>query len=206
MKNLKAVGGISTPAKVAGWLKLVDKSITKGLLIRGSRAMAVTAAIALLLLLLMTVTDVVYRNTGNMPPWKGGGFELTELFMPIVSGMGFLWCWYKGGHVRVDFVLDRLPLRFRYGYTAFISLCGAIFLGGATWAMIIITSNSFRTDSASQMLRMPVWPFQLIFVIGMGLFTLAMLRSVVSYVQGALGRSFDWWTVDVRDSKREETR
>ena len=82
----------------------------------------------------------------------------------------------------------------------------AIFLGGATWAMIIITSNSFRTDSASQMLRMPVWPFQLIFTIGMGLFTLAMLRSVVSYVQGALGRSFDWWTVDVRDSKREETR
>ena len=158
------------------------------------------AMLVLVCLMTITVVDVTCRHTSIRPPWGAGGFEMSEVLMTQLACLALAWCWYSGGHIRVNMILDKCSYRGKAVLNMFGSLAGAIWLGCICWSVVKLAIGSKDMGSATDVLGIDIWPFQLVFALSIGIFALVLVRSTISYAIRALGHSVEPWTVDSRDT------
>ena len=182
-------------AILARGISWFDNIILKGGLYQGSRVLTVIAGINIMALMVIVVVDVISRHSPINPPWGSGGFEISEMLMVLVSTMAVAWCWYAGGHIRIELVLERVSSRRRVILNILASFCSIIWLVAVTWSVMQITTNNIKFGLTTDLLKIDVWPFQLIFVVVMSHFGLVMLRSLVEYIRMAFGRKMKPWAI-----------
>jgi len=203
--KVKTLGGNSARIRLPGWLKWLDRVLAKTFLYQGSKLMAWISGVLILVVILITIVDVVTRGTPLVSPWGTGGFELTELFMTQLSCLGWIWTWYAGGHVRIELVLSRAYPRVKAILGALTCSLGIFWFSLTTWALAKVVISSMHMGSATDALEIPLWPFQLVLMIVFGVFSLALLRSLASYIAKVFGHSVEPWTIDIRDAKTSNT-
>ncbi|MGH8698694.1 MAG: TRAP transporter small permease, partial [Burkholderiales bacterium] len=119
--------------------------------------------------------DVVMRYALRLPFL--GGFELTELGMVLIVALGLPYCAATGGHVAVDVlspILDRPALRW---LLVPLHLAGAALMSVIAWQAVLYALGAAERGEASQMLRVPVWPFQLATAASAAAFALVLVRQ-----------------------------
>lgn len=147
------------------------------------RALAYGAGAVLLGLMALVLFDVLMRYVLRLPFL--GGFELTEMLMVLVVFLGLPYCAATGGHVAVDLfarILDRPRLRW---ILVPIHLAGAALLAVMAWQAVRYAAGSAARGEASQMLKIPDWPFQVVAAVSAAVFAAVL----VVQARRALGRA-----------------
>jgi TRAP-type transport system small permease protein len=140
---------------------------------RSLRALALGGGAVLLGLMVLIAFDVVMRYVLRLPFL--GAFEMTELAMALIVFLGLPYCAITGGHVAVDLlapVLDRPRWRW---VNAAVHLAGAALTGTIAWRTTLYALTSRERGEATNMLRIELWPFEMLTAASMALFAAVLL-------------------------------
>ena len=140
---------------------------------RTLRAFALGGGAVLLGLMGLVAFDVVMRYVLRLPFL--GAYEMTELAMALIVFLGLPYCAATGGHVAVDVfspVLDRPGLRW---VAAAIHLAGAALTAVMGWQAALYALGSRSRGEATNMLKIDLWPFEMLTAASMALFTAVLL-------------------------------
>ncbi len=139
------------------------------------RVLALGGGVVLLGLMGLVAFDVVMRYVLRIPFL--GAYEMTELAMALIVFLGLPYCAATGGHVAVDVLgpmLERPGMRW---VNAFIHIAGAALAAVMAWQAAVYASTSRSRGEATNMLRIELWPFELLSAAGLALFSVVLLAS-----------------------------
>jgi TRAP-type C4-dicarboxylate transport system permease small subunit len=140
---------------------------------RTLRALALGGGAVLLALMALIAFDVVMRYALRLPFL--GAYEMTELAMALIVFLGLPYCGATGGHVAVDVlspVLDRPALRW---VAVAIHLAGAALTAIMAWQSALYAFTSRSRGEATNMLKIELWPFELLTAASLALFSAVLL-------------------------------
>jgi TRAP-type C4-dicarboxylate transport system permease small subunit len=148
-------------------------------------AMAAVAGAGVVVLMLLTVVDVLLRQSGG----QGLGFtlEVTEVVLVAVVFAGMTSAQLSRSHVQTPILTDRLPPRWA-AVARFVGLAIAVALTAwMTVATLRAGLTSFhRGEFRFGLVRFPVWPAKLIIPVGVAGFTLVLLSECVGAARAVL--------------------
>jgi TRAP-type C4-dicarboxylate transport system permease small subunit len=139
------------------------------------RALAIAAGAVLLAMLALVLFDVVMRYALRLPFL--GAYEFTELAMVLIVFLALPYCAATGGHVAVDVlapVLDRPRLRW---LGVAIHLAGAALLLVVAWRTVLHAIGSAERGEATNMMKVPHAPFELVAAASVVLFALVLIAQ-----------------------------
>jgi TRAP-type C4-dicarboxylate transport system permease small subunit len=106
-----------------------------------------------------------------------GGQEVTELLMLITIIFGIAYCASKKGHIRVDLIIGRLPLKAALTFDIIAYLFSCIFFVLITWQAVQFGIDNIQDRSVTTILGLPQAPFNFILALGAVLTFLIFLRD-----------------------------
>ncbi|MBW1801596.1 MAG: TRAP transporter small permease [Deltaproteobacteria bacterium] len=158
-------------------------------LYRISLWLSVVSAIALCLMMVVTVIDVGGRYCFNKPIY--GSYELIGMLLVAASTLGMAACQKEKSHITVSLVVDLLPARAR---SILVSL--ALFFSFATfsiitWRMAVLTVQFYARGrgGVSPDLGISNGHVSLVFSIGALMFSLVLLLHLLQALRNAIRRS-----------------
>ncbi len=154
--------------------------IVKGI----SHKIAYVAAVFTLVMMLLTVSDVCLRYFFNSP--IVGGYELTGLLMILIFAPSLAWAAAKEINVRVDLVVNKLPLRAQGIFDTVTCLLSLVVTVAITWFTVPQTIFIYDIMSVSDQLDIPFYPFYIIINIGFFLLIFPMVNSLLNSVRQAV--------------------
>ena len=137
------------------------------------RVLALGGGVVLLGLMGLVAFDVVMRYVLRIPFL--GAYEMTEIAMALIVFLGLPYCAATGGHVAVDVfapVLDRPAFRW---VNALLPLAGAALTGVMAWQSVLYALDSRSRGEATNMLKIDLFPFQLVGAASLALFCVVLL-------------------------------
>ena len=137
------------------------------------RALAIGGGVVLLGLMGLVAFDVVMRYVLRIPFL--GAYEMTELAMALIVFLGLPYCAATQGHVAVDVlapVLDRPALRW---LNALLPLAAAALTAVMAYQSVLYAYESRSRGEATNMLRIDLFPFQLVAAASLALFSAVLL-------------------------------
>jgi len=137
---------------------------------------AYLAGVVLLLLALLTTADVVGRYFFNAPII--GVFDLTHFSVLIMVFLGLGYCGFRGGHVAIEFLYDRLNRKTARILDRLINLVGCILFVVIAWQSVVQSIDVKKYGEASQLLLIPYYPFYWLLALGALLFAWVMALRV----------------------------
>ncbi len=144
-----------------------------------NRFMVYIAAVGLFGMMAITVIDVIGRYAFNSPLM--GAYELVGYLMAIAGPWAIGYSQIQKGHIRVDFILNRLPPKVQEIITGIAYLIGVIAFSVLCWRMIVLAQyyNSLTHGNTTDTMRIPISPFVIIVAIGLGMLALVLLFDMV---------------------------
>lgn len=142
---------------------------------RALRVLALGAGVVLLGLMALIAFDVVMRYVLRLPFL--GAYEMTELAMALIVFLGLPYCAATGGHVAVDLLAPLLDRRGMRWVNAALQLAGAAVTAVMSWQAVLYALESSSRGEATNMLKISLFPFQLLTAASMLLFALVLLRQ-----------------------------
>ena len=137
------------------------------------RGLALGAGAVLVALMGLVLFDVLMRYVLRLPFL--GAYELTELAMVLIVFLGLAYTGATGGHVAVDVfagLLERPRLRW---VGVAVDLAGAGLLGVIAWRTVLHAIESGARGEATNMIRIPHQPFELVAAACTALFAVVLL-------------------------------
>ena len=135
---------------------------------------------ALILMMLVTVSDVFLRYVFNRPIL--GSIEIVKFLLIIVAFLAIPYCALEDGHVKMDFAVSRLPPR---GQTV-IEIVGYIFCLVLTITMTCLyipeAIEMRRVGERSIVLGIPAYPLYLIIFVACLMLSLVLLVNLIKSV------------------------
>ena len=100
----------------------------------------------------------------NMP--IPGGFDLSMLCAAVSGSLAIAYSTKCGAHVSVDIITNILPPRLRKVQELIISLFVLFIFVILSWQAVVVFIERFHGE-VTETLRIPFWPFRLIWIISM---------------------------------------
>lgn len=144
-----------------------------------SRVLAMLSAMAILVIMLLTVADVTQRwATGRS---MAGVLEFNEILMVAVVYLGLAYTQRRDEHVSVDLLVTRLPRRARRWVEAVALLLAIMVVGLLLWATLETGLESYaRREFRFGLRAVPIWPARLVIPLGLLFLSLEILRSLAN--------------------------
>jgi len=135
-------------------------------LVRISQIMAACGAVALGIMMFITVIDVSGRNFFFRP--LEGSFELIGILLVIAGSWGMGYCQLKNTNIRINIISDRFPPRGKAILWVVAYAIGVIATGAIAWRVFLRTHEYTLSQlgSVTDTLSIPIWPFTLLMGIG----------------------------------------
>lgn len=140
-------------------------------------ASAYVAGAVLVVLMLLTVADVVGRYFFNAP--LSGVFDLTQFAVLIMTFLSFAYCAFRGAHVVIEIVYDRLPRGLRFVARRGANAAGAVLFAVIAWRAVVQSVDVRDFNETSQLLLIPYWPFYYVVAFGSVLFAVVLVLKTV---------------------------
>lgn len=136
---------------------------------RLTAALAALGAVALAVMMMMTVADVVHRATTDRS--IQGVVEVAPLLLLSAAALGLGYAEQTGVHVRTSMVTSRLPRTAALSFRAVGSLVSLLVLGWVAWEALSHAIQAIEHgDVTPGFVALPTWPAQLLVPIGFALF------------------------------------
>jgi TRAP-type C4-dicarboxylate transport system permease small subunit len=121
------------------------------------------AGIGLVGMLGLAVADIIGIKLGQLgaPFFRPipGGIEVVAFLGVVVTGFAIAYTQVLRGHIRVEFVVMRLPQRVRAAITAFVSLLGLALFVLLGWQSVEYGLSLQAVGTVSMTQRIPFYPF-----------------------------------------------
>ena len=138
-------------------------------------------AFALLALLALIVGNVLFRTAGYIIP---GSYEVAELIIPVIAGIGVLAATLCGAHVAIDVVTDRFGRTVRRRIAIAVSLVGALYWLIVTGSGAATALRNTRLGEYTEVLGIPVSPLRWIWVAVCCCVVVYLAASMLSEARG----------------------
>ena len=146
-----------------------------------SNYMSIVAAIALTIMMLLSVADVIGRYFFSKPII--GTYEIVGLLLIFAGTYGFASCQIRKGHISVTIIKDLLPHKMQAGTTAIANFIGLIGFTIISWQTFLLGKLNFVTaGNVSETLGIPYAPFIWALTISSGLMALVLLVQIVQNI------------------------
>lgn len=143
----------------------------------------VIGAVSMVAMMLLIVSNVVYRLFGHIIV---GSYELTEVLILISGAFALAYAAVKGSHVVVKAIVSRFRPKVQAGLDALMSFISLGIWGSILWATTVLISQRWLTE-VTEMLKVPYLPFRFIWIIGLGIaclvYLVQLIRAVVKVVK-----------------------
>ncbi|PKN32514.1 MAG: hypothetical protein CVU61_17745 [Deltaproteobacteria bacterium HGW-Deltaproteobacteria-19] len=149
-----------------------------------SRFMNAVACGVLVLMMLLTVSDVVLRSLLRSPIL--GTTELTENMMACLAFLALAWCAVERSHLKVDLVMIMLPARVQAIVDSLTLLAGLCLVGLISWRSFLEAMVVKELNIESSLLRIPAYPFYYVMAVGFAILCLVMVVQFVEVVGKAV--------------------
>jgi TRAP-type C4-dicarboxylate transport system permease small subunit len=138
----------------------------------------------LMLLMLLITADVFLRAFFRRPIL--GTNELSEFIMIIVVYLAIAYTQHTKSHVSVDLVISRFPQRAQDFVDSFIYLLSLAICSLITWRAFADIDRLMDIHRVSDVLNVPVVPFQTVMAVGFFLFSLVLLLDFIHTLRKAI--------------------
>ncbi|MDO9516119.1 MAG: TRAP transporter small permease [Syntrophales bacterium] len=133
------------------------------------------AAVAVLVMMLLTCADVILRFFRHPIP---GTYEIVGLMGAVGISFALAYTTAKKGHIMVEFLTRRMPEGVQLIITAAGEMFSAILFGIITWQSTIYALDLKRTGEVSLTIEVPIYPFVFSIAIGCLLVCLVLLADL----------------------------
>ncbi|HOD16851.1 MAG TPA: TRAP transporter small permease [Spirochaetota bacterium] len=116
------------------------------------------AAAAVAVMMLLTVVDVVMRLFKMPIP---GTFEIVGMLGAVAISFSLAYTSIEKGHITVEVLMQKMPVRVQAFFTALYSLASAVFFLFAAWVCIDYSIDLIKSGEVSSTIKMPTYPFVL---------------------------------------------
>lgn len=146
----------------------------------------VFSAVALGVMAIPTFFDVLSRIALSRSLL--GTVEIVEFLMVVTVFASFGFLQDKRAHIRVDLVIERLPLPVKDLFEVFINGTGMVMFAAMTWCMWHGAMERAANNETSMMLGIPVWGFAIFAMFGIGCLCFSCLASFIQSTADAINR------------------
>ena len=147
-----------------------------GLLERLFRGAALLGGLALFAIMLLVSTSVFFRYVLNQPIL--GDQELVEIGMSLVVMLAMPFATWKGAHIRVDILDERLGSFGRFLGDLFARSIGIFVLYLLVRKALDKAFDAYEYEDVTNMIEIPVWIAYGAISVGMGLFILVLVLQL----------------------------
>ena len=144
----------------------------KNIPINLSRLLDKVAGLVIVAIMLLIVSNVLMRSIFNSPIL--GTYEYVGFFTAVAVSLSLAFCALQGGHIAVDFVMERLPMRIQAVSDIIINTLSTLFFGGVAWGLFVYAFDVKSSGLVSATAQTPVHPF--IYVVSLGFIMLAIVQ------------------------------
>ncbi len=141
-----------------------------------AKGLSSISGIAVILMMLLTCSDVALRFGGHPIP---GTYELVGFLGAIVISFALAYTSIERSHIAVEILVQRLPRRFQIALEGIVSLISLIFFGIITWQTHIYAQDLRQSGEVSLTLGMPIHPIVSGMAIGFAFLCLTLLFDVL---------------------------
>jgi TRAP-type C4-dicarboxylate transport system permease small subunit len=142
----------------------------------------------LAVMMFLTFVDVLLRYVFNSP--VPGATELIEFMMGIVVTFSVAYTAYKGAHIGVDLVIERLPGKVKITIGCITSFLTLILFALICWQTFLLIIEEYQSNIISAVLYIPTYPFVATVAVGFVVLCLVLLAEFLS----RLGEIISEWT------------
>lgn len=125
---------------------------------RMCRFLLLIAGVTLAFMLVFTLTDVILRAFGKP---IAGDYEVISFLGAVVVGFSIPYTSLQKGHVYVDFLLEKIPLRagnILRVITRLLAIALFLWMG---WNFIVMSLDLIKSKEVTPMFRWPYYPISL---------------------------------------------
>lgn len=133
-------------------------------------------------MMLLTSSDAVARDLWSRP--IRGAFEMSSFMLSIFVLLGLAYAQQMKDHVRVTFLVDRLPVKWAEALGIFTTLLSLCIVAILCWQGVVV---AFEASAFSDMLRIPQLPFRLLVFVGALFLFLEFLFDLVDHTRRLIG-------------------
>ena len=151
--------------------------------------LAAVGAVALMAMMFLIATDVIGRDVFDRAIL--GTFEIVEYLMVPTVFLALAYAQLEDTHINVDVAIQFLSRRTRAVLSVVtLLLTLGVFLPTA-WVGYRETVQVYIQKQVSTVLLIPRWPFEVLMVIGLLAFCLAIVADMLVAIAGAAGKEID---------------
>lgn len=142
---------------------------------RSTRILAFSAMFLLLPMMFLTTLDVSLRRLFSFT--IPGTMELSTMMLGAFILLGLSYTQQCRGHVRITFLVEKLPTRVQAGVEIILSLFTLLILFALVREGWIV---AVEEEQVSDMLRIPLWPFRMLVVPAFLSFALEIIVDLIN--------------------------
>ena len=131
---------------------------------------------------LLLVYEVVARYVFNAP--TKFSLEYGLICQVLIAALSSAYVLQKGGHVGIDVIAERLPLRYKIKLTLVNHICGALFCLLLGWIMLRAALFSWKMDNLTETMEFPIAPIQFLVVAGLVLLSGQFVNQALKILRG----------------------
>lgn len=114
------------------------------------------AAAAIVLIMMITVLDVIFRML-KIP--VSGAYDLISLFGSVAISFSLAYTSVEKGHIAVDFLFNKFSDRAQSVVSSINNLIGAIFFLIVGWQSWVLAESLKKSGEVSMTIQLPTYPF-----------------------------------------------
>lgn len=145
-----------------------------------NRIFYITGIVVLVMMMLMTVSDVFARYVFNKPIL--GTAELIQFMMVTLAFLAMVVITGVRGHIKVDLLSKYLPPMVKTSTEGIYSFFGIIIFALISWQNFIQVNEMQRTSRYSNLLDIPYSPFYFILAVSCGLIAMILLLNMIQCI------------------------
>lgn len=139
-----------------------------------SRALDKIAGLCMFSIMLLIVANIVLRAVFNHPLL--GAYDYVVFLTVLTIALSLANCAIQNGHIAVDFVVDRLPVKVQAVIDLVMNAAAMFFWLLCAWQIGIYAKSMAVSGVVSSTAQIPVYPF--IYLVAIGLLALSMVLLV----------------------------
>lgn len=142
--------------------------------------LGVISGVLLMALTLVAAGNIVGRTLGHPIP---GTYEIVGWLAALSMGTGVAYTQVHEGHVNIDFILNRAPVRIRSAIQIVIYTLSAAMFAILVWKLYEYGLGKKESGSTSMTLRAPVYPWIYAMAIVMAAMTIILIYQLYGHIK-----------------------
>ncbi len=146
-----------------------------------SRILDQIAGFCMVAVMGLIVANILLRAIFKRPIL--GTIEYVVFLTVAMIGLALAYCAVQNGHIAVDFVVCRLPLKVQAVIGNVMNAVALVFWGTCAWQVGKYAQSTVISGAVSSTVQIPLYPFIYIVAIGLAALSLVLLAATMESVR-----------------------